>query len=278
MTSAVPAAQFALIGGSGTNSIDFPEQLESPDVRVLETGLVFETPFGASPPFKLLELTAADGKRRALTCLMHGWRRGVKRGDASLQLFWVFHEAGVRKILADGGVGSFDVETEPRTVVLPTDYIDFTIRKDIYVRGDHLLIMRNPVCRSLHPTLLAATSSEFERVIGGGVYVCTEGPQFESAAEIRAFAHMGAQVVGQSMCPEVVLARDIGACYARLDIVVNYAEGIVEAWSHEELSSIFREESEKIGKALLRTAMEAPLGDEYCDCRELRKPTLLSET
>lgn len=276
MAPKVPEAQFALIGGSGTNSISFPEDVGDSRVEVVESDLTFETPFGESPPMKLIQVDAADGKRRALTCLMHGWRRGVKRANASLQIYWVFHQAGVRKILADGGVGSFDIELEPRTIVLPTDYIDMTIRKDIYVLGTHLLVMRNPVCRSLHPALLTSTSRQFERVIGGGTYLCTEGPQFESAAEIRAFSHFGAQVVGQSMCPEVILARDIGACYARLDIVVNYAEGVVEAWSHEELSNIFFDESPRIGQALLETFATAPL-DEYCECRDLRKPTLLRE-
>lgn len=276
MTREAPAARFALIGGSGTNSIKFPDDLGDSRVRTVERDLVFETPFGESPPLELIEVDAIDGPRRALTCRMHGWRRGVKRGNASLQIFWVFHKAGVTKILADGGVGSFDIELEPRTVILPTDYIDMTTRKDIYVLGTHLLVMRNPVCRSLHPALLTATSAQFERVIGGGTYLCTEGPQFESAAEIRAFAQFGAQTIGQSMCPEVILARDIGACYARLDIVVNYAEGVVEAWSHDELRNIFYDESPKIGKALLDTVATASL-EEDCGCRDLRKPSLLRE-
>ena len=50
---------------------------------------------------------------------MHGWRRGVKRADASLQMFWVFAEAGVRKVIADGGVGSLNHLLDPRDVVIP---------------------------------------------------------------------------------------------------------------------------------------------------------------
>ncbi len=77
---------------------------------------------------------------------MHGWRRGVKRADASLQVFWVFHEAGVSKVLADGGVGSLNHLLDPRDIVIPNDFIDLSIKQDIYVRGDHLLIMREPIC------------------------------------------------------------------------------------------------------------------------------------
>ena len=59
--AAVPAATRAVIGGSGSLAADFPGDLH-PDARVLETGLVFETPWGESPPFTLFEL----GGQRAL--------------------------------------------------------------------------------------------------------------------------------------------------------------------------------------------------------------------
>lgn len=47
----VPEAELAFIGGSGTFSIDFPEALAEPGVRVRERDVVFPTPFGDSPPF-----------------------------------------------------------------------------------------------------------------------------------------------------------------------------------------------------------------------------------
>ncbi|MDA8212956.1 MAG: phosphorylase, partial [Clostridia bacterium] len=62
---------------------------------------------------------------------MHGWRRGVSRADASRQVFWVFRQAGVKKILAEGGVGSINHLLRPRDVVIPNDYIDMSMRKDV---------------------------------------------------------------------------------------------------------------------------------------------------
>ena len=64
----VPAATRAIIGGSGSLAADFPGDLH-PDARVLDTGLVFETPWGESPPFTLFEL---------------GGQRGAARQDARL--------------------------------------------------------------------------------------------------------------------------------------------------------------------------------------------------
>jgi 5'-methylthioadenosine phosphorylase len=81
-------------------------------------------------------------------------------------------------------------------------------------------------------------------------------------------------VVGQSLSPEAWLARDIGACYAALQIVVNYGEGVVAPWSHEELARIFHNDAVLIGGIMLEALAALP-DDDACHCLELRKPTLL---
>ncbi|MCP6429202.1 hypothetical protein NL523_28205, partial [Klebsiella pneumoniae] len=82
--------------------MDFPAALCCPDVEITERDIVFDTPYGQTPPLLLFRL----GNKKVLTCRMHGWRGGVSRADASRQIFWLFREAGVKKILAEGGVGS----------------------------------------------------------------------------------------------------------------------------------------------------------------------------
>lgn len=82
-------------------------------------------------------------------------------------------------------------------------------------------------------------------------------------------------LIGQSLAPEVFLARDIGACFAGIYLVVNYGEGIVRDWAHEELKSAFFDESETISRIVLDTIAETDLG-AACGCMELRKPSLLN--
>jgi 5'-methylthioadenosine phosphorylase len=270
----IPRADFGVCGGSGSLSFDFPAALADPRVTILQQDLVFDTPFGRSPSFTHFRVDGPHGPREALSVRMHGWRRGVKRGDASLQIFWVFSEAGVRKVLADGGVGSLNHLLDPRDIVVPNDFIDLTIKQDIYVRGDHLLIMRQPICPDLAGHLYLGASESFSRVFRRGVYLVTDGPRFESAAEIDYMRRLGGDVVGQSLAPEVFLARDIGACYAGIYIVVNYAEGVVRDWEHDELKAVFFEESETIARIVLDAVSEADL-DAGCGCRDLRKPCLL---
>ncbi len=270
----VPRAEFGVCGGSGTLSFAFPAALEDERVTVLAEDLVFDTPFGRSPSFTHFRVEGSHGSRDALTVKMHGWRRGVKRADASLQTFWVFHEAGVSKVLADGGVGSLNHLLDPRDVMIPNDFIDLSMKQDIYVRGDHLLIMRQPVCPSLADHLHAAASERFARVFKRGTYTVTDGPRFESVAEVDYIKRLGGDVIGQSMSPEVFLARDIGACYAGLYIVVNYGEGVVRDWEHAELKTIFFDESENIARCII-DAIGFSDPTPSCGCSEFRKPSLL---
>lgn len=114
------------------------------------------------------------------------------------------------------------------------------MRKDVGLEGEYLLTMRQPVCPVLRTTLVrAAQNSATGRVFDHGVYAVTDGRHFESPAEVSMLGRLGADIVGQSMCPEVYLAREIGACYGRVDIVTNYAEGVVSDWEHQELTDIF---------------------------------------
>lgn len=274
----IPKVSFAIIGGSSTFSITFPEDLHRSDVRVLEKDLFFETPFGVSPEMKLVEI---DGKQ-FLTCKMHGWRPNeVTRGVASQQLFWVFQEAGVKKILAEGGVGSINHLLELRDLVIPNDYIDQSMRKDVGLGGPYLLVMRQSIC-PIEAKMLTEVAKEYvlpqkRYVFNRGTYVNTDGRHFESPAEVQMYRNMHGDIVGQSICPEVYLAREIGACYAGIYMVVNYAEGIIKDWEHKDLSDIFFEESKTIGNILLDTLKQMNTNQDLCGCHELRKETLLQE-
>lgn len=268
---AISEVAWAVIGGSGTRGCDFPADAEL-GARVLDQDLVFETPDGTSPPFSLFETA---GGRRCLTLRLHGWREGVSRGQASRQVFHVLYKAGVRNIISEAGVGSLNPLLDPRDIVIPDDFVDLTTHRDpAPVAGGNLLIMRDPVCPSLSRALVeAAGRHRSGRVFGRGTCVVTEGPRFESRAEIRMMRSHG-DIIGQSMCPEVWLARDIGACYAALYIVVNYAEGVVRDWEHEVLKDIFRDDAVNQARIILE-AIDAASEKDECGCADLRKPTLL---
>ena len=207
---------------------------------------------------------------------MHGWRSGVTRADASRQVFWVLREAGVTRILSEGGVGTVNPLLDPRDFLIPDDYLDLSVRKDVMLDGRYLLVMRDALCAELRRTLIEETKKRYTgRVFDRGIYAVTDGRHFESPAEI-AMMQGHADIVGQSLAPEVYLAREIGACYAGLYFVVNYGEGI-RPWSHDTLEQIFYDDAPMIGDILLATIRSVSAEETSCPCRSLRKETLLKD-
>lgn len=266
----IPKANKAFIGGSSTYSMNFPEELKLPGVKVLDRK-VYTTPFGESPEFKVLEL---DGDK-VLTVRMHGWRAGTMRADASKQVFWVLEQAGVDTIFAEGGVGSVREDLNLCHFIVPDDYIDLSLRKDVYLSDKYLLIMRDPVCPDLAEILTGTSMNIFPgREVPRGVYAVTDGRHFESRAEVKMIKALGADVIGQSLCPEVYLAREIGACYAGIYLVVNRAEGIGPDWSHAELKKIFYREALNVGRIIIESLRQLDRR-KTCQCAKLRKETLL---
>lgn len=270
----VPSVDVGLICGSSSNAISFPEDLQVAGLVVIEKSLIIDTPFGPSPEFVHFSYAGREG----LTCRMHGWREGVPRGRASQQIFWVFHEAGVRIVLTEGGVGGISHLLKPLDVMIPHDYLDFSMRKDVSIGLPFLLTMRQPVCPDLAHSLQVSVRENHppRYLFDRGVYVCTDGRHFESTSEVQMFKQMGGDVVGQSMCPEVYLAREIGAHYASVQLVVNHAEGVVTDWQHEGLAEIFHHQAELAGRILLTTMANLP--QEFtCSCLSLRNPTMLRD-
>ena len=99
--------------------------------------------------------------KKVLTCKMHGWRSGITRADSSRQIFWVFREVGVKKILSEGGVGTINRLLNPRDLLIPDDYLDMSCRKDVMLDGRYLLVMRDALCPELRKKLLTAAKRFF---------------------------------------------------------------------------------------------------------------------
>ena len=269
----IPAAAYAVVGGSGTLSSNFPANVKADDVEILADNLRFDTPYGESPAMRLFRV----GEKRVLTVKMHGWRSGVTRADASRQVFWVFREAGVKRIISEGGVGTVNKLLDLRDFIIPDDYLDLSVRKDVMLDGRYLLVMRDALCPEMRKALIASTKKRFDgRVFTRGTYAVTDGRHFESPAEV-AMLNGHADIVGQSICPEVYLAREIGACYAGLYFTVNYGEGIKEKWSHQDMADIFYDDAPMIGEIILETIRNIDAEEHHCECQSLRKETLLKD-
>jgi 5'-methylthioadenosine phosphorylase len=271
--TAVPEATLGLIGGSATVLCSLPEEVGDPDVEVLERDLVFETPFGATAPFKLLGIRAnstADGSlRRVLYVPYHGWRGAEgHRKDLgySESIFWVFQQAGVRQILVDGTVGSVNPLLEVGDVVIPHDFIDFRTHTSTAFTSGRLVRMKEPTCTHLRAVLLqAALDGGFTRVFRKGIYGVAEGPRFESVTEIDHMRRIGVDIVGMSLAPEVYLARALRICYAGLYIPGNFAEGVNEDWETQDYWDVCQQIARPTARVMF-AALKRASAQPDCRC------------
>lgn len=137
-------------------------------------------------------------------------------------------DLGITQAVGICAVGSIKKEWGPGTMVLLEDFIDMTKNRvqtfycDDKVRHISMDQPYSPKGSELLTTL--ATTYDIP-LSPGGVYVATEGPRFETAAEIRYYALIGGHVVGMTNVPEVVLAKEAGIHYNALAVVMNYGTG-----------------------------------------------------
>ena len=141
---------------------------------------------------------------------------------------------------------------------------------DFMMLTDHINFMGvNPLCGEVAPGLprfvdlsraydvklsamLAAAAREAKVKLQHGVYLAVSGPSYETPAEIRAFARLGADAVGMSTVPEVIVARQSGVRVAALSCITNLAAGAGKsAVSHEEVLET-GERVKNVGARLLR--------------------------
>lgn len=172
---------------------------------------------------------------------------------------WGLRDLGVTRILATAAVGSMNINMAPGNFVFPDQYLEFTkARQNTFFDGGDMGVvhtdMTEPYCPETVAALERAAGSLGLRAHKGGIYVCTEGPRFETPAEIKMYRHMGGDLVGMTAFPEIALARELGLCYATIAMVTNYAAGVSETHlTHEEVLETMAANSANIRSLLLAT-------------------------
>ncbi|MBQ1771418.1 MAG: S-methyl-5'-thioadenosine phosphorylase, partial [Clostridia bacterium] len=88
------------------------------------------------------------------------------------------------------------------------------------------------------------------------VYACTEGPRFETAAEIRMIRMLGAQTTGMVLVPEAPLCRDLGMEYAAIGIIANYDTGMTAEVTDTGIDEIMKNRREELFDLLFELASD----------------------
>ncbi len=174
----------------------------------------------------------------------------------------------VTSILATAATGTLNPEMKPGELVLLTQFIDLTKSRPITFFDEPKtqpvhVDMSEPYCPRLRKNLGMAAEALGIKLYPRATYICTDGPRFETPAEITAFRAWGADLVGMTNCPEGSLAREAEICYAAVAVVTNYAAGI----SPKPLSSAeVHEVMDKVRPTLEALFLRAIEKEDRADC------------
>lgn len=165
---------------------------------------------------------------------------------------------GVDRVIGIYAVGSITSRLSPGAFGLVEDFLDFTGRDVTFFDGVEAPLRHTGMVDTFDRTLMAdfakAAYRAGERDIKSGiVYVTTNGPRFETPAEIRAFRNLGADVVGMTLATEAALIHELAIPYAALAYSINWAAGLDE----EGLSFLEDESIDRLSRRILSLSADA---------------------
>ena len=264
------ATRLACIGGLGAATL-----LEKGVFDARRLGPM-NTPFGASGP--IYECGGPEG-------FLFLPRNGEKAYELSSSFVnyranvYALKDLGVEAIVAWSAVGAISHNFRVGQFVVVNDVIDETrSRPGTFFENRELGTIRQwPVfCSTLRELLGQVLREHGAHFSDEAVYLCAEGPRRETPAELRKYVMIGAQLVGNSIAPEVFLAKELQLCYAGLTYVTDYAEagGGHQAYEPGGLFEVLGmvTDEQRVSDAVemlpsLLASLVEPLGHAVRDCR-----------
>jgi 5'-methylthioadenosine phosphorylase len=259
-------AEIGIIGGTG---IYDPKLLSS----VQETAI--GTPYG--PPSDSIAVGELGGRQVAFLP-RHSKKHTIRPTDVNSRAnIFALKKLGVQRILAPATVGSLKEEFKPGDVVFIDQFIDRTTRREqsFYTEGKvcHISVAE-PMCPELRQILIETAGDIGLRAHSSGTYVCIEGPRFSTKAESKMFRTMGADVVGMTLVPECVLAREAEICYSTIATVTDYDVWKDHPVSADQVRSTMKENMEKVRRIISDAIPRIPR-ERKCSCKTALQGALI---
>lgn len=238
--------KIGIIGGSG---LDDPKMLEN--YKEIDVN----TPFG-KPSDSLI--TGKIKGKEVVILARHSRRHSIMPTKVPYRAnIWALKEIGCTHILATTACGSLKEEIKPRDLVFLDQFVDFTKHRNLTFHEDKVIHtpMADPFCPCLREELIKSAKklgiSHHEK----GTMVTIEGPRFSTRAESFMFQKLGADVINMSTVPEVILARELGICYASIAMATDY-----DCWKEGEdtvtwdmIVNVMKHNAENVKRLLVET-------------------------
>ena len=259
-------AEIGIIGGTG---------LYDPKLLKNVKEVTIETPYG--PPSDAITIGEMEGKQLAFLP-RHGKKHTIRPTDVNSRAnIFALKKLGVGCIIASSTVGSLREEYKPGDIVFVDQFIDRTTKREqsFYTKDKvcHISVA-DPMCPEMRRTLIAVAKKNRISHHETGTYVCIEGPRFSTKAESRMYRSWGADVVGMTLVPECVLAREAEICYASIAMVTDY-----DVWKDhpvcvDDIVKTMRANIKSVRRIISETVVQ-PCKERSCDCKTALKSALV---
>ena len=176
------------------------------------------------------------------------------RGDAMRLPLEVLTALGGTRLILTNAAGSMHPEIDPGDLMMLSDHINFSGLNPLIGEATDARFV--PMTQAYDPDMRAALSAAAQAegvALRQGIYAWYSGPSFETPAEIRAIRMLGADAVGMSTVPEVILARFLGLRVAAVSTITNKAAGLSdENISHDHTKAMAPLGAEKLERVIRR--------------------------
>lgn len=259
-------AEVGIIGGTGVYDQESFEDVK--EVKVY-------TPFGETS-----DLVSVGSYKNVKVAFIarHGKNHSIPPHKVNYRAnVWALKQLGVKRIIASAAVGSLRKDYGPGTFVIPDQFIDRTKKRlDTFYEGGQVchISAADPFCEQLRPIFINNAKKLGLDVKETGTYVCIEGPRFSTRAESKLFQMWKADVVGMTIYPECILARESELCYASISMVTDYDVWADSPVSTKEVIEKAQESNEKLKKLILEALPQLPKTRD-CACGSALKDALM---
>ena len=176
---------------------------------------------------------------RSVACLQGRWHayEGHNLADIVLPIR-TLKALGCQSLLITCAAGSLQNDMPPGSLMMLSDHINWPGLSPLIGPNDNEVGPRFTDLSNAYDSelqeIMRKSASHVSIHLHEGVYLWCLGPSFETPAEIRAFAALGADAVGMSTVPETLAARHCGLKVAAIAVITNFAAGMQSGLSHEQ--------------------------------------------
>jgi purine-nucleoside phosphorylase len=212
-----------IVLGLGLSAI--ADQVADPQIFPYRDLPGFHLPAAEGPDAQLAIGTIGTARVAILRGRVHYYASG------DIDAMWVPLQTlsllGAKAVVLIGAAGSVKPEIGPGALVAISDHINLTgLNPLVGDEGDKRFVdLSGAYDRHLRERF-ALAAGELGRKTGEGVYMWFPGPSFETPAEIRAAQILGADIVGMSMVPEVIISRRLGLRVLGISMITNFSAGL----------------------------------------------------